>query len=101
MTKKVKKTEDEKPYTELDVIMEANAKTQRIISELASTIQEKYEGMSTNVAVQTAKEYYLFGVLPLANDPTFRKEAEASVAKYFKEREERLKKKEAPSEAEL
>lgn len=87
MTKKI-----EKPYTELDVIIQATADTNVKISLIAESLMERYETMSRNVAMETAERYYLLGVLAIESDPKARKKAEDQVKEQYKEREERIKK---------
>lgn len=94
-----KKTE--KPYKEIDIIIQATAYIKEDIENIVELIQEKYEG---NIAEESAKtaaqEYYMFGVLGMKADPELRKKAISELTKYHKERSARMAKKNAPKEEE-
>lgn len=84
-------------YTELDIILQANSIVMKEIQDIATELYEKYEGgMAINIANQAAKDYYLFGKLPMKLNPDLRKQAESEVKKYFKDRSDRLAKKNKP-----
>jgi len=92
-----KKTE--KPYKEIDIIIQATAYIKEEIANIVELIHEKYDG---NIAEESAKtaaqEYYMFGVLGMKADPKLRKAAIAELDKYHKERSARLAKKNAPKD---
>jgi len=81
--------------SEINVIIQAVADSKEEIKDIARDLVEKYEGnMSTPVALETAKEYYLLGVLAMRLDPEKRKIATKKVEEYYKEEKKRRAEKE-------